>query len=115
MLATSQLWRRRYLWASPAKSAGRLARTWIAILMGLLFRAPTLLGNYIARGSHCRVANRLHAGNPSVLKVGDSAKAQKGIGESGFLAFLLTKTEAVADFILTRVRRVVSDQICGRR
>ena len=82
---------------------------------GLPLRAPTSLGNYIARGLHCRLANTLHAGNPSVLKVGDSAKAQKVAGESGFLAVFLMKTEAAADFILTRVLRAVSDQICGRR
>jgi len=52
--------------------------------------------SHIIRGE-----STLHVANPSVLKVGDSAKAQKGASGDGFASLLVNEnTEPAADFIM---------------
>jgi hypothetical protein len=83
MLAISQLWRRRHPLAYPSE-IGRLIVPQIENDPNeLLLCAHTLLGK-TSHGSHCRVESTLHAGNPPVPKVGDSAKAQNATSEDGF-------------------------------
>jgi hypothetical protein len=114
MLAISQLWRRRHLLASPSE-IGRLVGPHMENDPNeLLLRAHTLLGNNVAREPHCRIESRLHAGNPSVLQVGDIAKAQEGTSEDGFPCLFVNEDWSRSRFHYDRVLRVVSDKISGR-
>jgi hypothetical protein len=81
----------------------------------LLLRAQTLSGNNIAREPHYRVGSTLEAGNPLVLTVGDSAKAQDGSSEERFPSLLVNEDRSRSRFHYDRVPGVVSDKISGRR
>ena len=82
---------------------------------GLLLRAYTLLGNNIVREPHYRVESRLYARNLSILKVGDSTKAQNGTSEDRFPCLFVNEDWSRSRFPFDRVLGVVSDKICGRR
>jgi hypothetical protein len=77
----------------------------------LLLRVHTLLGNNVARAPHCRIESRLHAGSPSVLQVGDIAKAQEGTSEDGFPCLFVNEDWSRSRFHYDGVLRVVSDKI----
>jgi hypothetical protein len=60
------------------------------------------------------VENMLYARNRPVLKVGDSAKAQKRISQDGFPYLFVIEDWSRRRFHYDGVLRVVADKISGR-